>query len=583
MTNIVSNLNLQKWTWTLTKQLKLALLLSSAVHSQYAVAQDATTYGLSAEVPVFERIDQNGVDLVTGSFRVTSPTYETGTDEAKTIVGLQWTGKAWTHIEQPTLWRNNDKYIVNYLGTSQEFKNYSNNFAENKPITGAKLNCVIWQPGGLTSECVYTHRNGDILHFRGRYSSITPYAASYGTAALAWGNIGISNVTLFSADNRTRTWGSASPGAPPTDNNYYSTNKGLGPFTINTPNHNTDTSKHYLRPKNTTQTFTDPYSTQWKYTINNSNLMTKVDRPGNAADITITYSNGRVSSVANPNGTWTYAYSSTTNNVRTTTVTNPQSEVTKVKYNTVKSYVLEHTDPLNRVTKYEYDAGDRLSKVTFPELNYVTFVYDSRGNVVSKTEYPKPGSGLAPITETAEYATTCTNAVLCNLPISVTDSLSRKTDFEYPSTTTQTAPYYGSGFGSFTYQLGTTKPKTVTSPAPTAGAPRPQVRNEYLSGVLTRSAYCRTLASCIGTSDEVVTTYDYGGTEATTRLLYGMSVTSEGQTLTTCYDYDPAGRRVSETPPRANVTVCPKVVAPASGGSSPVTAQPSAAPVFPTP
>lgn len=562
----------------------LNLSLYISVLAAPALAQDATTYGLSAEVPVFERIDQNGVDLVTGSFRVSSPIYETGTEEAKTIVGLQWTGKAWTHIEQPTLWRNNDKYIVNYLGTSQEFGNYSSNFAEKKPITGAKLNCVIWQPGSLTSECIYTHRNGDILHFRGQYSNITPYPASYGTNALAWGNIGISNVTLFSADNRTRTWGTASPGILPTDNNYYSTNKPLGIFTINTPNHNTDTSKHYLRPKNTTQTFTDTNGTQWKYTINNSNLMTKVDRPGNAADITITYTNGRVSAVTNPNGTWNYTYSSTTNNVRTTTVTNPLGEITKVKYNTEKSYVLEHTDPLNRLTKYEYDSGDRLSKVTFPELNYVVFQYDARGNILSKTVYPKPGSPitLAPITETAEYPASCTNAVTCNLPISVTDSLLRKTEFEYETPTLQSASYYRGGAGSFTYAFGTTKPKTITSPAPTAGAPRPQVRNEYVSGVLTRSAYCRTQAACIGTADEVVTTYDYGGTEATTRILYGMSVTAEGETLTTCYDYDAANRRVSETPPRANVTACPRIVAPVAS-SPPVTAQPSPPPVFPTP
>lgn len=322
--------------------------------------------------------------------------------------------------------------------------------------------------------------------------------------------------------------------------------------------------------------------------------MTKVDRPGNAADVTITYSNGRVSTVTNPNGTWTYSYSTVfLTNRRTTTVTDPLNQQTKVTYNTDKSYVLEHSDPMSRLTKYEYDSGDRLSKVTFPELNYVTYVYDVRGNIVSSTRYPKPGSGLSPITETAEYSATCGSPVTCNLPISVTDSLLRKTEFEYPAPVQRVAAESdGLSTINVTHDYGTTKPKTVTSPAPFAGAARPQVRNEYDSGTLIRSSYCRTQSSCIGTSDEVVTTYDYGvGRVDVTnplafqggRLMFGMSVTSEGQTLTTCYAYDTLGRRVSETPARADNTLCPAVIAPTAASHAPAVAQPSSAPVFPTP
>jgi YD repeat-containing protein len=563
---------------------KSILLMASVscLQAESINAQDATTYGFSAEVPVFERIDQNGVDLVTGSFRVTSPTFETGTDEAKTVVGLQWTGKAWTHIEYPTIWRNGSTYIVNYMGTSQEFKDRSSNYAEKKPITGAKLGCFVWEPENLTSWCVYTHRNGDVLYFVGLRTPQEFRAYDYGTSVMAWGNIGVYAVYQYSSDNRWRQWGSNTVQPISSDYEYYRPNKNLSPFTINTPNHGTNTSKHYLRPKSTTQTFTDAAGTQWKYTINDSRLMTKVDRPGNAADIDITYSNGRVSKVTNPNGIWTYTYSGILGNTRTTTVTNPLGEITKVKYNTEKSYVLEHIDPLNRVTKYNYDSGDRLERVTYPEGNSIYLQYDGRGNVITKTLNPKPGSGLSPITETALYAPTCTNAVLCNLPLSVTDSLFRTTEFDYFPTEPFSLTVRGSST-PLTYQYGTTKPKTVTSPAPTAGAPRPQVRNEYNSGVLTRSAYCRTQASCTGTADEVVTTYDYGTTHGSTRVLFGISVTSEGETLTTCYDYDGNGRRVSETPPRANVATCPKVLAPGPGTNNPAVAQPSAAPVFPTP
>ena len=156
---------------------KILLLCSCIAPTTAALAQDAKIYGLSAEAPVFERVDQNGGDLVTGSSRATSPTYEFGSEEAKTIIDLQLTGKAWTHTEQPTLWRNNDAYIVNYMGTSQEFRNYSNNFAEKKPITGSKLNCIIWQPDGLTLECVYTCRNGDTPPFPPPPALVNSYSA----------------------------------------------------------------------------------------------------------------------------------------------------------------------------------------------------------------------------------------------------------------------------------------------------------------------------------------------------------------------------------------------------------------------
>lgn len=564
-----------------------------AVFINPANAQDANTYGLSAEVPVFESVDQNGVDLASGSFRVTSPTYVSGSDEAKSVVGLQWTGKAWTHIERPTLWRNDSKYIVNYMGTSQEFKSRSENYAEKKPITGAKLGCVVWMPQKLTSFCIYTHRNGDVLLFRGLPTPYVYAPPNYGQSVLALGNLGMDAVILYSVDQRYRVWTSNESGGFLTDGTYYKTNRPLPPFTINTPNHNNDTDEHYLRPKNTTQTFTDVAGTQWKYTFNDNRLMTKVDLPGNAADVIITYNDGKVSTVTNPNGTWNYSYSSN-NNIRTTTVSDPLGNVTKVKSHTEKGYVTEHTDPLNRTTVYVYDSGDRLERVTFPELNSVFFVYDARGNITSKTTYPKPGSNLLPITETAEYPATCTNAVTCNLPISTTDSLLRKTDLAYFPTSQQTRYVHGASGETFTFDFGTAKPKTVTSPAPISGGARPQVRNEYWGGVLILSAYCRTLASCSGTTDEVVTTYDYGdtskstaypdgATHSTTRLLYGVSVTSEGQTLTTCYDYDVNGRRVSETPPRADVSVCPKTVAPNSGATYPAIAEPSAAPVFPTP
>lgn len=562
--------------------LKLGVCVSTAVISAtilpVARAQEAATEGDAFEVPVFEQIDQNGVDLVSGQLRVMSPTFVTGTDEAKTILGLQWTGKAWSHIEWPTIWRRDNTYIVNYMGTSQEFKGRSDNYAEKKPITGAKLSCWIWEPGNVASDCIYTHRNGDVIQFRGRYSNITQYPPAYGTSTYAWGNLGMAEARLTSVDNRSRVWGQAVIGGFSNDSGWGSQTKSLGSLIIYTPNNDNENGEHYLRPRNTIQTITDIAGSQWKYTINDNRFMTKIDLPGNGADINISYNNGKVQTVSNANGTWNYSYGST-GNYKTTTVTNPLGQQTYVRHHEDKKYVVEHRDPLNRTTLYGYDSGDRLTSITYPEQNYVAFTYDARGNVTSKTLGPKPSIGGMPLVETASFPATCASAVTCNRPTHTVDARGNQTDFGYVPSTPTAITVRGST--TVNIDVGTGKPAVVTSPAPTAGAARPQIRNTYSGGVLTQSSICRTLSSCAGTADEMVTAYDYGGTEATTRNLYGIAVTSEGQTLRTCYDYNAFGRKVSETPPRADIGTCPKVTAPNPGLVPPTTPAGAPAPTFP--
>lgn len=555
------------------------LAAAITVFAPAALAQEAASYGDAFQVPVFEQIDLNGIDLVSGSFRITSPTIVTGTEEARSVLGLQWTGKAWTHIEQPSIWRSDSKYTVNYMGTSQEFKGRSDNFAEKKPIMGNKLDCRIHSPGNLASECIYTHRNGDVVHFKGIYSPYTPYPASYGPSSYAWGNLGMSEAYLISVDNRNRRWGSVFPGSPSNDANYYKQVKQLGYLTITTPNHNNDTNEHYLRPKSTTQTITDRAGSVWRYTINSNRLMTKVDVPGNGADTDITYNNGKVQTVTNPNGTWTYSYT-TPGDYGTTTVTDPYGHTVYVKYHREKGYITEHRDKLNRLTYYAYDSGDRLISITYPEQNSISFTYDARGNVISKTQYPKPSGGPTLI-ETASYPSSCTNAVICNQPNYIVDARGHQTDFQYAAPSSMSVCFwFGGCSSSFNIHIGTTKPTVVTLPAAEAGQPRPQVRNTYTNGVLVQSSTCRTQASCAGGSDEVVTTYDYGGTEADARLRYGVAVVSEGTTLRTCYDYDALGRKVSESPPRADIATCQKAVAPDAGLVAPSAAPPASTPTF---
>lgn len=567
---------------TLTRSaLRIALLATAMSCHGLATAQDATTYVEAFNVPVFDSVDQNGVDLITGSLRTTTPVLEFGSAHKKMFLGLQWTGKGWTMVGQPTIWRDGDKYIVNYNGRSEEFNNRSSNYSQRKPITGASLSCVTWS-GGLTSECSYTSRDGDMLHFKGMYSNMTPYPSAYGHSTYAWGNIGMAEVYVYSIDRPTLRFGAASPGAM-ADYNYYKRDVtltlGQQSLKVTTPNHASDTSKHFLRPINTTQTVTDSVGSAWQYTINDNRRLTRIVSPDGAV-VTITYNDGKVATVTNASGTWTYSYTSP-GDYGTTTVTNPLNEQTYVKYHRERGYVTEARDPLYRWTYYTYDAGYRPTRITYPEGNYVEYTYDARGNITAKTAAPRPAVGGPVLVERADYDPGCADIVICNRPRWVEDAKLGRTTYTYAASTPTTAQYYGNTSMGWPVRFGTGKPITVTSPA--VGGVSPQVRNTYATGMLVRSATCLTQASCAGTADEVVTTFEWGGTETTTRYLFGQAVTANGVTLRTCYGYDNQGRVISETPPTAALASCPASVtaAPAVTATMPSPGVYAVAPTFP--
>jgi YD repeat-containing protein len=561
--------------------LRMILLTTAISCPGLAQAQDATTYVEAFNVPVFESIDQNGVDLITGSMRISTPVLEMGSEHNKHVLGLQWSGKGWVFVGRPTIWRDGDKYIVNYLGRSEEFNNRSSNYSQRKPISGASLSCVTWS-GGLTSECAYTSREGDFVHFKGMYSPITPYPSAYSDSTYAWGNIGMAEALVYSIDRGNRRFGAASPGAM-AEYNYYKRDVtltlGQQTLKITTPNHDNDSSEHYLRPDNTTQTVTDSYGSVWRYTVNDDRRLTGIVTP-DGASVSISYNNGKVASVTNASGTWTYSYT-TPGDYGTTTVTNPLGEQTYVKYHRDRGYVTESRDALYRWTYYTYDAGHRPSRITYPEGNYVDYTYDARGNITTKVIAPKPTIGGPALVERAGYDATCADPVICNLPRWTEDPRLGRTDYEYAPSTKTAAPFYGNSSQTWPLWFGTARPITVTSPA--VGGIRPQVRNTHLSWMPVRSSTCLTQASCAGTADEVVTTFDWGGTETTTRYLFGKAVTANGVTLRTCYGYDNQGRVISETPPNAGLASCPASVtaAPAVTATMPSPGTYAVAPTFP--
>jgi YD repeat-containing protein len=526
-----------------------------------------TEFGESFAIPVFERIDQNGVDLLTGMLRITSPVISWGTEERRERAGLQWMGRGWTHIERPSIWRKDGDFTVNDGMTSEEFKGRTDDFAQKKPKNGATLSCFIELPANFVTRCFYRNRYGDSIFFEGPPASFSPVFPNHGQTNYATGNIGMHTVRMGSADRTGgRNWSQSTEGGYNARDFFI--RLGNQSLKIITPNHNgQNIDEHYLRPKNTTQVIVDDHGVQWGYTINNNRRMTKLDAPGIIADVNYTYNdNGKVASVTTVDGTWTYVYTSP-GDFGTTTATSPLGEVTFARYNRDRGYITEYRDALGFTTLYEYDSGDRLIRITYPEQNAVAFEYDARGNPLKRTQIPKPGGGQ-PIIETAGYETTCTNQVTCNRPRFVIDGRGNRTDYEY-----ETAPN----------PVLTGRPTKITLPPAQPGGIRPETRNTYVSGALVASRSCITQASCAGTADEIVTTYDYGGTEGSTRRLFGMAVTSNGVTMRTCYSYDDQGRKVSETAPRAGIATCPATVVPAltANATPPTTPFAGATPTYP--
>ena len=106
------------------------------------------------------------------------------------------------------------------------------------------------------------------------------------------------------------------------------------------------------------------------------------------------------------------------------------------------------TDSLNRTTRYEYDGNGRLVSSVFPEGNRIDLSYDVNGSIEKRTVSPKPGLGQAAITEKTKYNYTgvrrlatsryglipyCHQTVRCWRPEWTENFRSQRTYYEYNS------------------------------------------------------------------------------------------------------------------------------------------------------
>jgi RHS repeat-associated protein len=287
--------------------------------------------------------------------------------------------------------------------------------------------------------------------------------------------------------------------------------------------------------------YTDAMGRTTRYTF--STGVSAIRLPGSSSsDVTVAYyGDGKVSSVTAAGVTTTYSYSDA-GNIRTTTVTRGSNPSSSYKFDLTKLVMTWHQNEAGHVTQYTYDPSNRPSRVTMPEGNYVEYGYDARGNVTTTNAVPKGAIVGSGIITTAGYDASCTVAVKCNQPNWTKDAKGNQTDYTYD-------PVHGGVL-------------TVTAPAPTTGAVRPQTRTTYVrvnsSGVeggsvgvfkLKTISACQTSASCAGSTDETKTTFVYGNNQNVASVT--TAIGDGSVSATTAFTYDAAGNVTSVDGPQS--------------------------------
>jgi RHS repeat-associated protein len=521
-------------------------------------AQSVDPVAPNLSAPIFEQIDANGIDLISGYPRISSTEINAGEKDGPFSFRLDWGGQSWIP-NIPAIWLDDDDdFIFTHVGRSAEFHGFggSSGLTQIKPGKGAVINqCETWSGTTFLRFCNYSDRDGRYYSHFGPGSPLQP-PPSGDNSMLPGGNLFIVVTGIGDPGGRSASYGLS--GGSIDGNSYpfrltisqrYAKNVTarivrqdnpsvtLSQFVINTPNFSgTNDDDTYLRPRSTTQTITDSLNRAWKFTFNADREMIAYQRPTSSGvnSATMTYwGDHKVKTFSNGQATWNYSYSSS-GSIGTTTITDPSGYVTVVKYHKDYGYATYVKDQLNRVTTYQYDSTGQMTSMALPECNALvtpctslTFEYDARGNMTKKTILPKPGSTLAAIVLEAGYDATCANQMTCNKPNWVQDGLGNRTDY--------------------TYHAPTGLPVTIKQPAPASGATRPETTNLYsqmpyadgsLSGTwrLTATSACRVSISCAGTAQESKTTITYNSDWLPAAVTIAAGDGSVSSTTTTSYD-----------------------------------------------
>jgi len=506
-----------------------ALLFTTTALTAPALAQ-------SAPPPLFNQVDSNGVDLFTGGFFLSLPEGAIGSGEGALALVRNWAGATgWTDNWSGAL------YFVTSGSNSEavvELGHYSDRFT----VSGSTYTSVKADGATLanvTGGLLYTTSDGTQITFKsqgptGAYAIKGPACqrSPSGSCAIPISirrPNGMTYALTWDLENRctSYTWGICDVGA--TYSRFRGTSNSANySFTINyvtnTPGGGPPVSNWYVRSNaqftnldaapaslptvtytavsSTVTDVTDIGGQVWRLTNGSSGRLTGIRRPGAGSDTTtISYDgNGAVSSVTRDGVTTGYSHF-ISGSGGSMTVTDALSNQAIYNINLDKGRITSVFDALERTIYFNSDGNGRPTGIPQPEGNRIGYTYDARGNVTQTQAVAKSGSGLSDIVTSATYASTCSNPVTCNQPTSTTDARGNVTDFTYDGT-----------HGGLL---------TVTAPAPSSGADRPQTRITYtqVTAVTGQPVYLPTETStcasgtsptCLGTANEArtVTAYD---------------------------------------------------------------------------
>jgi YD repeat-containing protein len=547
------------------------------------VASAQTAPSLSASS--FERLDENGVDLISGRFSFKGARRSAGASPRSGEFQLWWNGSVWG-FPAPSVWSDGDGSVQINNGRYVEEFDKKDGVWVSLLGNSSKLICSFYSDV-YVKQCDYTSHDGIVGKFTSPSQDkllLDPdfslpngnIASNYGIMTYPTGQVVTSKIEnhgiqiirrdgwtlefrdLYDSNSTAKLYSDENPTTEVDSISIYTPRMGsLSPYL-----------RSAITPEDGTQTMTERDGSVWRFTFSDDDKdLTRIRRPGSTVDdLVITYDDKhRVLTLTNELGTWQYAYVVLSQSFSfetglitlvKTTVTKPdgsQYYVTSIKK---KGNIRSHQDELGRLTTYNYDTQNRLSEVIAPELNRSVYAYDGRGNMTSVTKYATPGSPEAQqpaIVERAEYSASCPNIKNCNQPIAVIDANGNRTDYTY--------------FESYV--------ASETKPSSNGTDPRPQTRWTHatiqaralkstgelitLASLIlpVEKSECLSGATCGGTSDEVKTTFDYGpATGPNPAYLRGTAVTWNGQIRRTCYDYDARGNKIAERSPKANLDAC---------------------------
>jgi RHS repeat-associated protein len=524
--------------------------------------------------PVFSNLDDNGVDVVKGTFEVSMPVVTVGTGDAALTHSYMTANGQWRadHIKgYVTANYNSPLVTVTLDGNSEQFTTACWNYCSFTSVQKEGATLVYYPDYKLYR---YVTRDGTVAYF-----DTTKYPNGVGTT-----NVSASLTQLTRTDGYTENYSyytiGPAPGGPQgtvisqlrgiSNNHGYSISLATGAdprLVTGVTGGNSGVSCGTACPSVAVNSSLDPNTTStWGTTINSitdslgrtttftiaatgpaAGALTAIRRPGAVANnVTIGYdANGKVASLTRDGVSYGYNYA-IASGVATMT-RNVPSGGTRTYVSTLSvGRPSSFKDELNRTTGYTYDASGRLTFVSYPEGNKIRYTYDDRGNVTESRRISKTPGTPPDIVSSATYDPACVNPIVCNRPLTTTDAKGNVTTYTYD-------PTHG---GILSAKL----------PAATVGGIRPETRTTYTakqayyknsSGAIVASGLpiykptlivtCQTTASCADTAaDTVKTMIDYGPQIAgTANNLLPVSI-SEGSgdgllTATTAETYDAAG------------------------------------------